>query len=146
MPREQCGLGRCGAGVGTIMPTLGRRRRTYFAVWWVRVYVCMMLLFLNDILFIHICTMLSTAYYFTDVLYKNLCIPRCNSSSGILFGILCIYIMYIYIYTYIYISVYVCVCEMCHIVLHGEFYVFLCTLSEMTNKTCTIIKNIQVLV
>ena len=52
----------------------------------------MMLLFLNDILYIHTCIMLWTAYYSTDVLYKNLYIPRSNLSSSILFGIIYIYI------------------------------------------------------
>ena len=62
--------------------------------------------------------MLWTAYYSTDVFYKNL-YAMLYLSSSILFGLLCIY-----------------VCVMYHIVLHAEFYVFLCTdtLSEMTNK------------
>ena len=56
------------------------------------------------------------------MLYKNLYIPCCNLSSSILFGILCIYI-----------------CVWCTTVCCMlKFYVFLCTLSEMTNKTCAI--------
>ena len=48
--------------------------------------------------------------------------PCCNLSSSILFGILCIYICVLYT-------------TMCCML---KFYVFLCTLSEMTNKTCAI--------
>ena len=46
--------------------------------------------------------------------------PCCNLSPSILFGILCIYICVSYT-------------TMCCML---KFYVFLCTLSEMTNKTC----------
>ena len=61
--------------------------------------------------------MLWTAYYSTDVLYKNLYVPYCNLSYSILFGILCIYIyMCVCLYKYIY----VCVCLMYHNVLHAE--------------------------
>ena len=38
-PRERRGLGRHWAGVGTSVPTLGRRRSICSAVWWVRLYV-----------------------------------------------------------------------------------------------------------
>ena len=62
-------------------------------------------MFLNDILYVQKCTMLWTAYYSTDVLYKNLYIPCCNLSSSILFGILCIYIY---------------ICLMYHNVVHAE--------------------------
>ena len=37
--------------------------------------------------------------------------------------------------------IYMCVCVMYHNVLHTKFYVFLCTLSEMANKTCAIKTN-----
>ena len=55
--------------------------------------------------------------------------PCCNLSSSILFGILCIYIYICVLYT-----------TMCCML---KFYVFLCTLSEMTNKTCAIINHYQ---
>ena len=41
-PRERRGLGRHWAGVGTSVPTLGRRRSICSAVWWVRLYVFQM--------------------------------------------------------------------------------------------------------
>ena len=105
------------ASVGTTVMAVGR--------WWanlhyclgVRVYLCMILLFFLKGLFMYIhwyyCVLHSIPLmYFTEFLYVIL-------SSRIYFE------FYVYLWD-------IPRCVACW------FYVFLCTLSEMTNKTCTI--------